>query len=118
MAASDWDEARHELELWSGQGLTARFWMRDDDASETSAPLAQLHALTHRFDITIGLAVIPGEMHQSLPDYLNGDAQNFRPMCHGWKHVNHGPWARPAEFGGERPLAQLVRDAEAARKAF
>jgi hypothetical protein len=97
MTASVWDEARRELDVWSEQRLTARFWMRDDDATETSAPLAQLHALTNRFDITIGLAVIPGTMHQSLPDYLNGYAQNFRPMCHGWKHINHGPPTRPVD---------------------
>jgi hypothetical protein len=118
MTASVWDEARRELDVWSEQRLTARFWMRDDDATETSAPLAQLHALTNRFDITIGLAVIPGTMHQSLPDYLNGDAPNFRPMCHGWKHINHGPQTRPAEFGRERPLTQLLQDATAARKVF
>jgi hypothetical protein len=118
MTASVWDEVRRELDVWSEQRLTARFWVRDDDATETSAPLAQLHALTNRFDITIGLAVIPGTMHQSLPDYLNGDAPNFRPMCHGWKHINHGPSTRPAEFGRERPLTQLLQDAAVARKAF
>jgi hypothetical protein len=118
MIASDWDEVRDELDAWLAQGLTARFWVRDDDASKRSVPLAQLHALTERFDITIGLAVIPGAIHQDLPDYLNGEARNFRPMCHGWKHVNHGSRTRPAEFGSERPLVQLVQDAEASRNVF
>jgi peptidoglycan/xylan/chitin deacetylase (PgdA/CDA1 family) len=118
MKSVEWDDARRELDLWFEQGLTARFWMRDDDASEMSAPLAQLHALTCRFDITVGLAVIPGKMHPDLPGYLSGDARNFRPMCHGWKHANHGPYARPAEFGRERPLAQLKQDAAAAQKVF
>jgi hypothetical protein len=112
-----WSDARRELDLWSRQGLTARFWIRDDDASERSAPLARLDALAQRFDVTIGLAVIPGTMHPDLPDYLN-DLQNFRPMCHGWRHINHGPRNRPGEFGGDRPLAQLVQDAQAARKVF
>jgi hypothetical protein len=57
-------------------------------------------------------------MHHSLPDYLKGDAPNFRPMCHGWKHINHGSRSRPAEFGRERPLTQLLQDAVAARKVF
>jgi hypothetical protein len=118
MTASDWDEVRGELDAWLAQGLTARFWVRDDDASKRSVPLAQLYALTERFDITIGLAVIPGAIHQNLPDYLNGEARNFRPMCHGWKHVNHGSRTRPAEFGSERPLAQLIQDAETARRVF
>src|SRR5579871_2314464 len=118
MTASVWDEARRELDVWSEQGLTARFWMRDDDATETSAPLGELHALTNRFEITIGLALIPGAMHHSLPDYLNGDAPNFRPMCHGWKHINHGSRIAPAEFGRGRPLTQLLEDAAAAREVF
>lgn len=118
MTASDWDDVCRELDAWSAQGLTARFWVRDDDASKRSLPLAQLHAFTERFDITIGLAVIPGLMHQDLPDYLNGEARNFRPMCHGWKHVNHGSRLRPAEFGSERPLAQLIQDAAASRNVF
>jgi peptidoglycan/xylan/chitin deacetylase (PgdA/CDA1 family) len=113
-----WGEASRELDLWSRQGLTARFWIRDDDASEKSAPLERLDAFAQRFDVTIGLAVIPGKMHPDLPHYLNGDARNFRPMCHGWKHINHGLRTRPSEFGGDRPLEQLVQDAQAAHKIF
>jgi hypothetical protein len=114
-----WSDVRHELELWSRQGLTAKFWIRDDDASEKSAPLAQLDAFAQRFDVTIGLGVIPGKMHPDLPGYLNGEALHFRPMCHGWKHINYGRRSgRSAEFGDDRPLAQLVQEVQAAHKVF
>lgn len=118
MSAGEWNDLHRELDLWAGEGLAARFWIRDDDASGRSAQLMQLHALAHRFDVAIGLAVIPGTIQQDLPDYLNGEAQNFRPMCHGWKHVNHGSKNLPSEFGSERPLAQLLEDATAAQKIF
>jgi hypothetical protein len=83
-----------------------------------SPHLARLHALAETFNITIGFAVIPGKLRPSLSDYLNSEAENFRPMCHGWMHINHGPRNRPAEFGRDRPLARLVQDAQAASQVF
>jgi peptidoglycan/xylan/chitin deacetylase (PgdA/CDA1 family) len=118
MTADPWHEARRELDLWADLGLTARFWVRDDDACEMSEHLARLHALARKHAITIGLAVIPGKLRPSLLDYLNSDAPKFHPMCHGWKHINYGPWNKPAEFGRDRPLACLIEDAQAARQVF
>jgi len=118
MTANELDEARRELDLWSEWGLKAKFWVRDDDACEVSEPLTRLLALACKYDIRIGVAVIPGKMNQSLSDYLNGETRNFHPMCHGWKHINHGSLDKPAEFGLDRPLVQLVQDVEAARKVF
>jgi hypothetical protein len=118
MTAGPWDEARRELDLWAARALTARFWVRDDDACEMSERLPRLHELAGKHDITIGLAVIPGKLDSNLIDYLAGGAPRFLPMCHGWKHINYGPWNKPAEFGRDRPLARLIEDAERAFKVF
>jgi hypothetical protein len=119
MTAGPWDEARRELDLWANRGLVAKFWVRDDDASEMSEHLKRLHALAQKHDITIGLAVIPGNLDTNLLDYLNdGGNRRFHPMCHGWKHINYGPPNKPAEFGRERTLARLIEDAKLAHQVF
>lgn len=118
MTADPWAEARRELDLWGERKQTAKFWVRDDDASEMSEQLARLHALAERHGITIGLAIIPGKLHPSLLNYWDSGARNFRPMCHGWKHINHGPANKPAEFGRDRPLNCLIEDAAAACQVF
>jgi hypothetical protein len=119
MISPRWDDARQELDCWAAQGLKAAFWVRDDDAFETSDRLTRLHTLAERYDITIGLAVIPAKLHPSLPQYLADGGPRFHPMCHGWRHVNHAlAGRRPAEFGSERPISALVDDAQLAYRAF
>jgi hypothetical protein len=119
MISTLWDNTRRELDFWTAQGLKAIFWVRDDDAFETSVQLARLHDLAVRHDISIGLAVIPANLHPGLPLYLSKDERRFHPMCHGWQHINYaGSGCRPAEFGRERPLAALVNDACSAYRAF
>jgi hypothetical protein len=114
-----WENTRRELDLWAAQGLKAVFWVRDDDAFETSAQLARLHDLAVGHDITIGLAVIPAKLHPSLPLYMGKDGRRFHPMCHGWQHINHaGSGSKPAEFGRQRPVSALVNDARLAYRTF
>jgi len=113
------DEVRRELDGWAERGLRARFWVRDDDACEASAPLAQLHDLAAEHDIIIGLAVIPGKIRPSLLEFLTETQRRFYPMCHGWQHINHArPGRKPSEFGGERAISALIEDGQSALCAF
>jgi hypothetical protein len=120
MISPPWEDAQRELDCWAMQGLRVAFWVRDDDAFRTSDQLARLHELAENHDITIGLAVIPAKLHPCLPRYIiSKDGQRFHPMCHGWQHINHArAGRRPAEFGRERPISALLKDAQLAYRAF
>jgi hypothetical protein len=113
-----WDKARRELDRWANCGLTARFWVRDDDAIEPSAKLDQLQKLAAKYNIRVGLAIIPGKVLPSLIHYLDVNQKQFYPMCHGWKHVDYGRKNKPAEFGPDRPLSKIISDAESAFQLF
>jgi hypothetical protein len=109
---------KQELDCWADQSLTARLWVRDDDAQELSEPLSRLRVMVQDYKITIGLAVIPGLLRAELLDFLAGAKQEFFPMCHGWKHINHGSEERPSEFGSDRPLSSLLSEADLAYQKF
>lgn len=113
-----WGAARHELDCWTDSGLTAKLWVRDDDAFETSENLERLRDFATRHNIRIGLAVIPGKILPSLTDFLGNNMQQFYPMCHGWKHVNHNRGNRPGEFGPDRPFSNMIMDAQSALSLF
>jgi hypothetical protein len=116
---SPWDHTRAELDRWASQGLKASFWVRDDDAIETSPQLTRLHALAINHDISIGLAIIPAQLDPSLPPYIKNQGHRFYPMCHGWTHANHAEAGRrPAEFGADRPMNMLVSEARLAYRTF
>jgi hypothetical protein len=119
MASRSWKDVSRELDCWAAQGLKVRFWIRDDDAYEASAPLVRLHEFATRYDITIGLAIIPGKVHPSLRKFMSEEGRRFHPMCHGWQHINHAPLGRkPSEFGEGRPVAAAIKDAQSALSAF
>ncbi len=119
MMSQPWEDTQRELDCWAHQDLEATFWIRDDDAVGKSDRLTRLHELAEKYEITIGLAVIPAQLHGDLPEYLQHDGHRFHPMCHGWRHINHArAGRRPSEFGRERPISELVSDAQLARRAF
>ena len=118
MTADPWQEVRRELDRWAHQGLRARFWLRDDDACEMSAQLMRLRALADRFDLNIGLAVIPGKVRPAFVRDVLGLRDKFEPMCHGWNHIDYGRPGMPEEFGDGRPFSTVCRDAEQAYKVF
>ncbi|MEH2544085.1 hypothetical protein V1283_000730 [Bradyrhizobium sp. AZCC 2262] len=113
-----WDKARRELDCWAEAGLTARFWVRDDDACQASENLERLRDLAARHDIRIGLAVIPGKIAPDLCEYLGRSVLQFYPMCHGWKHINYNRRNKPAEFGPDRPISSMIVDAKSALDLF
>jgi hypothetical protein len=113
-----WDEVRRELDCWTDAGLTAKFWVRDDDAFQLSENLERLHDLATRHNVKIGLAVIPGKVVADLSDFLDDNTQQFYPMCHGWKHTNYNRKNRPAEFGPDRQISSMIIDAKSALDLF
>ena len=104
-----------ELSRWADAGLTAVFWMRDDDAVAATPQLDELAKLANSHDIEIGLAVIPGNLQPCLASYLNSGATPFRAMCHGWVHANHASPDAPAEFGSARPIGTMRLELSRAR---
>ncbi|OAF13579.1 hypothetical protein AYJ54_43395 [Bradyrhizobium centrolobii] len=113
-----WDDARQELDVWAASKLKARFWIRDDDAFEPSPSLERLRDVSVRFDTRIGLAIIPGKITPGLQEFLAENVHQFYPMCHGWKHVNYNLGKKPAEFGPDRPISNMIADTEFALHSF
>jgi hypothetical protein len=118
MTAALWNDVSRELDLWADLGLRARFWLRDDDACEMTAPLARLRDVGRQHNINIGLAVIPGKIQPSLLDVLAESREVFHPMCHGWIHADYGRPGKPEEFGSRRPFSALCSDAKLAYNTF
>lgn len=81
------------LQHLAGQGRTARFWLRDDDAVEPTPALDHLLDLGQRYAVPIALAVIPARADWALARRL-AQASHATPLVHGWAHANH---AQPGE---------------------
>ena len=118
MAFGPWQGIRRELDRWADQGLRARFWLRDDDACEISAQLMRLYALAGRFNMNVGLAVIPGKIRPDFVHALADLKDRFEPMCHGWNHIDYGRPGHSEEFGDGRPYPVVRFDAEQAYRVF
>jgi hypothetical protein len=100
-AASElWRPVSEELAIWSSAGRKARLWLRDDDATEDTAPLRRYGELIATYDVPLLLAVIPAHATTGLADYLPGHPL-FDPAIHGYSHTNHAP---PGEKSQEFPI--------------
>jgi hypothetical protein len=115
---STWKDVHRELDRWADCGITATFWVRDDDAWTVSDELKGLSAFAKRHELNIGLAVIPGKLSERLVRFLEIESTHFYPMCHGWRHVDYGREGRPAEFGRDRPFTALYDDGRQAFERF
>jgi hypothetical protein len=118
MIALQLPRVRSELDLWRAAGQKPVFWIRDDDACGVTGQLERLCSIACRFELSIGLALIPGLLEDDLVAFLATHAPQLFPMCHGWKHTNHGSTRAPAEFGCSRPHAASCADASRAVQAF
>jgi hypothetical protein len=118
MIALQLPRVRGELDLWRAAGQQPVFWIRDDDACGVTGQLERLWSIASRFELTIGLALIPGLLEDDLVAFLATRAPQLFPMCHGWKHTNHGSPRKPAEFGESRPHAASCADVARALQAF
>jgi hypothetical protein len=105
----DFDQViTEELDRWQQAGKIARFWLRDDDAIEPTAPLERLLEVTGAFSVPLVLAVIPAYTSEPLARRLERE-----PSCsvtvHGWSHINYaGDGEKKQELGGHRPLLQML----------
>ena len=107
-----------ELALWRAAGQKQTFWIRDDDATCVTEQLERLLSIATRYDVSVGLALIPGSLQADLVDFLRTQSRNFHPMCHGWKHVDYGDAGNPNEFGNSRSHSATCQDATLALQAF
>ena len=61
-----WEQFRDELATWQAEGLAARFWWRDDDATGFTPALSRLLALQSATRAPLALAVIPAQAETEL----------------------------------------------------
>lgn len=110
-----------ELDIWQGQGLRPRFWLRDDDATEADRRLDRLFELVRRFGVPLLLAVIPAHAGASLARRLAAEPL-VTPCVHGFAHRNHMPeGARKMELGGravEHVLDELRQGRQRLQELF
>lgn len=108
-------EVDTELDLWRALGLRPRFWLRDDDATDTSERLDRLIALIRRFDMPLLLAVIPAEATETLAERLAGEPL-VRPCVHGYTHRNHMPEGQKAMELAGREADEVLCELKAGRR--
>ncbi|MBP1861411.1 polysaccharide deacetylase family protein [Rhizobium herbae] len=97
-----------ELGRWQQTGKVARFWLRDDDAVEPTAPLDRLLEISGIFSVPLTLAIIPAHTGEALAARLERE-----PLCtvavHGWSHKNYaGAEEKKQELGRHRPAAAVL----------
>ncbi|MEQ1614069.1 MAG: polysaccharide deacetylase family protein [Hyphomicrobiaceae bacterium] len=110
-----WQPLLDELDRWSEAGNVATFWWRDDDAIEPTFALDRMLALVNRFQVPLGLAVIPATATPQLADRLRNE-KLVEVLQHGYRHKNHAtPGERAAEFGPQRTFDVRRREIEAGR---
>lgn len=113
---SVFDDLEPELDRWRGQGLTPRFWLRDDDAIRPTPALDRLLGLIRVYDVPLLLAVIPAEATEVLARRIDGETL-ATPAVHGYSHRRHTPDGVPAmELGGERSVEEILDELKAGRE--
>jgi hypothetical protein len=104
------------LERVAARSQTIAFWWRDDDAEDATPQLYQLLELSRRFDLPLGIAVVPKGATQDLAGRLAGEKQ-VAVLQHGFAHSRHSPEGeKKAEFGDHRPLAEMECELQAGRE--
>ncbi len=108
-----WQILSTELDRWQTDGLTARLWLRDDDAVDVTGALERLFASTGKHSIPLLLAVIPKNATQALADLTNR-ALHVTWALHGYRHRNYAPAGEKSqELGAHRPVSQVLGELEA-----
>lgn len=106
-----------ELDRWADAGLTAGFWLRDDDARSDTPALRELLRQTADAGIAPLIAAIP---EGATPDLVERCAAgNARLAVHGFAHCNHAPaGAKKAELGADRPVPHILDELDRARESL
>ena len=103
-----WNPVRSEFDRWAHDGLTARLWLRDDDAIAATPALARLLASCRAGGVTVLIAAIPMAADASLQRALAG-ATCAEVAVHGIWHRNHAPPTRKAEeLAPERGRSEIM----------
>ena len=114
-APAPWPPLVAELDLWETQGLSAGFWLRDDDAVAAGPALERLAGLSEHHGVAVLLAVIPMLAQPSLVAFQR-QAPLLLPCQHGAFHRNHAAAGRKnAEFGAGRAIDEALAEIAAAR---
>lgn len=103
-----WAALAAELDRWDGEGRTATFWWRDDDAVAATQALDRLLALREAVGVPLALAAIPAAAEDSLARRLEGTT-DVAVVQHGYAHRNHAPaGAEKRELGPDRPIERIA----------
>lgn len=114
-APAPWPPLVAELDLWETQGLSAGFWLRDDDAVAAGPALERLAGLSEHHGVAVLLAVIPMLAQPSLVAFQR-QAPLLLPCQHGAFHRSHAAAGRKnAEFGAGRAIDEALAEIAAAR---
>jgi len=106
-----------ELDRWRSRRLIAPFWWRDDDAMTDGEAFQRLLGISNKYTVPLILAVSPKLIDGELCTKINR-MTHIGVAAHGLYHANHGSPSRKAEFGPDRPLADMRRDIEALSTEF
>lgn len=116
----DWSPLRSTLKEFRRNGLDLPVWWRDDDATEPTEALDQLHDTALRLQVPVHVAVISGLAKPELAS-MNDASGILVPVAHGWKHENNAPpEEKRSEFGTPRPEAaqEIQMSFEAMKSIF
>ncbi len=106
----DWTSLASELDRWSTEGRTAKFWWRDDDAIEATPSLDKLLRLSETAKVPITLAVIPAFANISLAQ-VTEQLPQVSIAVHGYSHTNYAPKGeKKLELGTQRPTETVIAE--------
>ena len=109
---------RRVLDAAADAGQIVTIWLRDDDAVRHTPALDRLFQLGRDFELPVAVAAIPALVEPSLPARL-GAEPGARALVHGWRHADHAaPGRKKAEFGPDRLMPDLRREADEAIAAM
>lgn len=109
----DLSPIRQALARCVTEGVTIRYWWRDDDATHVTPALERLLTLSRDMDVAVALAVIPARAEKGLNDRLVAEPETDI-LVHGLSHQNHSAeGTKKAEFGANRPVDAMLADAGA-----
>lgn len=105
---SGWNRVVDELDIWARERRNARFWWRDDDATDVSANLTRMVKVAKDNGVAIGLSVIPTKPTNRLRRFVDGN-RNLDVLVHGFAHQSHALTGQAKrEFGGSRTTNEMV----------
>lgn len=98
------------LDAAQARKIPIRFWWRDDDAATATPALDRLLAMARKYDVPLGLAVVPKPATAALAERLAREPK-ISVLQHGWQHRNYAPEGeKKVELGEHRPAPVVVEE--------